>query len=352
MNASRLEDVKINFIIGPGRSGTTMLMHMLNAHPDSIATPEVKHLLYFLGKYRNIKTVSAELISDVHRFLRIITKRNAIFNLIDFREFVSKLELREGESIDYLTLCKRIYFLFDFPKADSSAVKVIIDKTPVYTMKVEEIRSLLPESRFLCLIRDYRAYVLSNIQKPGKVSAKPGSLLYHSLVWHFYAKEILNSEKRISAENYKVIRYEDFVADKENKFKEVCDLFLLKYDERCFEFNSLLKDALSKIDMQKITDVKVKTKLADLTKPVNASRVDSWRSVFTNEQVKMIEFWCGNIGRNWGYEPLEKTTAAEKIKYLLQSLPAYLRVWLFFKLRSVKLAFYLNDKKRADQFMK
>lgn len=350
MDKNRLGNVRIDFIVGPGRSGTTMLMHMLNVHRNCIATPEVKHLLYFADKYKSIKVVSAALINDVHHFLKIVTKRNAIFNLINFENFISRLELKEGEGIDYLRLCRRIYFLFNFPKVDSSAVNVIIDKNPVYTMQVEAIRKLLPDSRFLCMLRDYRAYVVSNIQKPGKALVTAGSVRYHALVWYFYAKEVQASQKRNSKENYKVIRYEDLVADKETKFREVCDFFSLEYDERCFQFNTVLKETLSGTDLSQITDQRVRTKLEDLTKPVNVSRVDSWRSALTPEQIKVIEFWCGNIGRQWGYEPTTELTGFEKINYLVRSIPAYFRVWLFFKLRSVKLDFYLNDKKRAGRF--
>ena len=35
----------IHFIIGPGRSGTTLLMMLLNHTKGVIATPEVKHVM-------------------------------------------------------------------------------------------------------------------------------------------------------------------------------------------------------------------------------------------------------------------------------------------------------------------
>ena len=40
----------IHFIIGPGRSGTTLLMMLLNHTKGVIATPEVKHVLFLKNK--------------------------------------------------------------------------------------------------------------------------------------------------------------------------------------------------------------------------------------------------------------------------------------------------------------
>lgn len=51
-----MSNPSLNFIVGIGRSGTTLLMSMLNAHPKLQATPEVNFFVFFiiLGKINQI----------------------------------------------------------------------------------------------------------------------------------------------------------------------------------------------------------------------------------------------------------------------------------------------------------
>lgn len=52
MNLELLDTIKINFIIGTGRSGTTLLVVLLNQLKNCIATPEIHHFIFFI---KNIK---------------------------------------------------------------------------------------------------------------------------------------------------------------------------------------------------------------------------------------------------------------------------------------------------------
>ena len=58
MNFSKYDKINIHFIIGPGRSGTTLLAMIFNNHKDCVSAPEIKHFVYFYKKHKNITHIS------------------------------------------------------------------------------------------------------------------------------------------------------------------------------------------------------------------------------------------------------------------------------------------------------
>lgn len=55
---SQLQNTQLHFIIGPHRSGTTLLTSILNAHPQILSTPEFRFVLHFMNPYGKQKPVS------------------------------------------------------------------------------------------------------------------------------------------------------------------------------------------------------------------------------------------------------------------------------------------------------
>ncbi len=71
MDLKKLDDIKINFIIGPGRSGTTLLSVMLNEYPNCISAPEIHHFVFFYKKYHQVSIITNELVKDVKEFIKL-----------------------------------------------------------------------------------------------------------------------------------------------------------------------------------------------------------------------------------------------------------------------------------------
>lgn len=59
-----MSELKLNFIVGIGRSGTTLLMSMLNSHSKIQSTPEVNFFNFFIIHGRNLKILMKKNIKS------------------------------------------------------------------------------------------------------------------------------------------------------------------------------------------------------------------------------------------------------------------------------------------------
>ena len=329
-------DLKIHFIIGSTRSGTTLLYHILNNHKNCIASAEIKHLLLFYNKYHDMKEVTARLIKDVDYYASIMSRAS------DHSYGDVKLDIALGEKINYFEFCRRIYFAQADHETDLSRVNCIIDKNPFYTLKAEMLNKILPDAKFLCTVRDYRGFVLSNIQS-FEPFAKNLSVPNHSIVWMFYNKLILGLEERYR-QNVKVILYENLTLHKEEICKEVCNFLNIEYDSNALDYQQNIS---KKLEKENIASDRYIYKRNSLLKPINTERLEAWKGGFTEFQFKIMDFWCGKTGKGFGYKTTTTISFVESIAILVVSLPYYIRAWIYFKLKSIKLNFYLNEGRKA-----
>jgi len=129
------------FIIGSPRSGTTWLQIILGSHESICTTVELR----IFNKYINplIKAWNEEdeniKLGRWHQGLPFIWSENQFYLFL--KSFIDKI---------YTNILEKK------PKA-----KYILDKHPNYSMHVDEINKLLPNARFIHLIRDGRDVVSS-----------------------------------------------------------------------------------------------------------------------------------------------------------------------------------------------
>jgi hypothetical protein len=339
MKIAKPVNIKIHFILGATRSGTTLLYHLLNNHKNCVSSPEIKHLLFFYKKYRNIREVSKELMDDIGYYGTIMEQAS------DHTNTGSELDIALGEKINYFELCKRIYFTAANPKKDRAQITTIVDKNPFYTLKADSLACMLPDAKFLCAVRDYRGFVLSNIQS-AEPFAKNASVRSNSIVWMFYNKLVWKIQEKYR-DKTRIVLYENLVSDKEKVFREICQFFDIEYDPDSFNY---LENINNNDQEERFADKRTAYKRSALLKPVNAERVDAWKGYFSDFQLKIMDFWCSNTGEKFGYKRTTEINPVESILILMTSLPYYLRALIYFKLRSVKLNFYLNEGRKAKYF--
>lgn len=206
------------FIVGYGRSGTTLLRAMLDAHPE-MAIPDESHfvvpMLTRRGRYERGGGFDAE---------RFTTDLLGHFGFRGWKLPPDEARAAFGaEPIrsvpDGLRLAYRLY-------AGHHGKPRYGDKTPIHVLHVPLLAEGFPESRFVHLIRDGRDVACSYLEQ----SFGPSTTAEAAVRWTRAIRRGRRAGRGLGPARYREIRYEDLVEDPERHLVEVCAFLDLPFD--------------------------------------------------------------------------------------------------------------------------
>jgi len=281
-----LRAIPIFFIVGKGRSGTTLLSTILDSHPNVASATESRFLLIIWQKYKKMKRWnpknSALFIADVKRDILV----NYMWEFNDgFKENIEQLP--NSATIQDLIKLVYIYRKSNFNK---ERIKFIVDKNPKYTIFVDKLISIFPEAKFFRLIRDPRDNVTSQI-KYSKASV--GAIANK---WQNYNKSLDDFGQKYPNQ-FMTLRFEDLILEKDTFFKK-------------FEVFSGI-DSLSDLEKErlKIKDQfeekfseRLKAQHQSTVKPLNPNKIGHYKQKLTEEQIRMIDAHSFPYAERWDYK--------------------------------------------------
>ena len=288
------------FVVGVGRSGTTLLRMMLDAHPQLAIPPETHFVNPFIqasGRIRFSPAIASRAIVADQR------RRWHDFGL-DQRELLERFEAVEPfNTADALRAFYRLY-------ADKHGKTRWGDKTPDYVRKMKKIRKTLPEARFVHVIRDGRDAGLSQnarMIKRGKQPLPPREMARR------WRKRIIKSREdaaEIAGGEYLEVRYEDLVADTEAVLRRVCELVELEYDpvmlsyhERASERLQEMAGALPATRARPEREAGERVAAHEMTtKPPDPERLAVWKREMNEPENAEFEQAAGYLLDELGYE--------------------------------------------------
>jgi hypothetical protein len=286
------------FIVGVGRSGTTLLRMMLDAHPELAIPPETHFINPFIqssGRLRFSPTVASRTIVKDER------RRWNDFGL-DEADLLARFQaVKPFNTTDALRAFYELYAAkHDKPRWG--------DKTPDYIRKMRKIQKTLPEARFIHVIRDGRDAGLSQnsrIAKRGKQPVPPREMARR------WRKRIVKSrDDSKEVEHYLEVRYEDLVGDTEAVLRRVCehveidfDPVLLRYYERAGERLQEMAGALPAKKGRPEREAGERIAAHALTtKPPDPDRLQVWKQGMSPEENAEFEQAAGYLLDDLGYE--------------------------------------------------
>lgn len=313
------------FIIGVGRSGTTILTQLLNNHPSIHCMPEANFLLFFLHRYGNKAKLTQE---DV----RLIFEQIALFELshpwvgwsldkTEAKEAAMRFIEQDGASYD--GLCKLIYGHFKVNGDEKKEAVIYLDKNPSYTLFTRQIERGVPGARFILISRDPRANILSRKQS---VYLESPHVAYNAFRWKMFTKKALKFGKS-NPDKFHLIRYEDLAAKPEEELKKVCRF--IGVDENVDLLHALTdkKTEQSRPEIPAKFEKRFEKKYSDLAKPVNAQRIDSWKTSLSVSEIELCDLICADVGNELGYTAVSTISFIRKVIMRCKLLPIYLWAW-------------------------
>jgi len=220
------------FVVGCGRSGTTLLRLMLDAHPDLAIPPESHFLSRFghnLGRYGSAGHVDAErLASDIVR-----TKTFQAWG-VSGAEVMPRVHALTAPT--FAGVVDAVYMVY----ADAHGATRWGDKTPRYVLDIPLFDLLFPGSRFVHIIRDGRD-VATSLRT---VRFGPNEPMSAAAFWERRVRAGRRDGGALGAARYHEVRYERLVEDAEGELRAICSFLELPWNPAVLDYPERVAQAL------------------------------------------------------------------------------------------------------------
>jgi Sulfotransferase family len=279
------------FVVGVGRSGTTLLRMMLDAHPELAVPPETQFVRELLD--------AADQGGRGPRLAHAIT---AARNWDDFGLDADELTERIGEHGDAAAALRAVYELY----AKRQSKPRWGDKTPKHVTRMRRIGALLDEARFVHLIRDGRDVALSP-RRRGMGAGKP--IAETAGLWRRRIERARSQARQLRGRCVE-LRFEDLVADPEAALRAVCDLIELDYDPAMLSYHDRAPERLAELggDLDSRGGRIARSggeRLAShalAAEPPRAERTAAWRTEMAEADQREFERVAGDLLAELGYD--------------------------------------------------
>jgi len=213
------------FVVGCGRSGTTLVRAMLDSHPELAVPAETKFIVTMAKMRRRYESADgvrkAAFIADVYRYTDLGGRWG-----IRVSEASAFLEARQPP--DYADAVRALFTLM----AMHAGKPRYGNKTPKHVLSMPVIATLFPEAVFIHVIRDGRDVALSFLEK----DFGPNTITQAAQEWKRLVTRGRRDGRRLGSRRYREIRYEELIADPERVLRSVCDISQLAFDATMLEY--------------------------------------------------------------------------------------------------------------------
>ena len=269
------------FVVGCPRSGTTLLQSFLAAHPDVQSFPETAVFARLLIAPQRADRASGE----ESRVAAARQRAGAFLDSVARPDLAAPLARPEAGSI--AGFAQAFVSVLDRLTLERDRI-AWAEKTPRHLLVVPEIRRLVPESRFIVIVRDGRQNVASlyeaarnhpNVWWPqGRSDVDEAITRWNTFLRHAHAIR--------DASDVRIVRYERLVEETERTLEEMCAFAELPYSPEMMERRvEAARDVVTAIEPWK----------AGVLGPLR-THDDKFVRVFSAEQKAYIEAHLDPIG--------------------------------------------------------
>ena len=293
------------FVVGVGRSGTTMLRLMLDAHPELTIPPEthfVPDLIEMFDQEGATPQSVLERLSGDRRW-------------DDFHLDAASLRgrLDDTEPFEVGPVLRAFYELY----AERQGKPRWGEKTPNYVDKMGMIEGALPEARFIHLIRDGRDVAMSRIKRSLK---NPPPMARVARNWRRRIRRAQRQGAKLN--HYLELRYEDLIGDTEGTLRTICDFIelefepaMLTYYERAEERMSEMAHDLKPVGGKPLRPGEERMKAHELTQqPPSKDAIGRWRKRMDSDDLETFERVAGDLLDELGYEVTVPSRKPSRLK--------------------------------------
>ena len=236
------------FVLGIGRSGTSLLQCMLDGHPNISFLPETHFIRTYLAGTRSLS--SHELLHDKY-VARLPSP------IVD--QLATALHLGTKPLEAYIQMC------YSYSEHLSLTPQYVGDKDPRLCEHIPLLKKNFPSSRLIHITRDPRDIVLSRLS--AKWSSHYPSILHPIIIsaqWFLTMRHSRQIDFTLS--------YESLTRDPSNTLAQLCSFLNISPSTRMLSFQSSASRLVAEEELQWKSNT---------FKPLNSSNINKWKSNFT-----------------------------------------------------------------------
>jgi hypothetical protein len=294
MHAPEMNRLPMPMVVGAPRSGTTLLRFMLDAHPLLAIPPETGFLAPVASQ------ADALSIKDLHN---TITTYHPDFP--GWSDFGLDAELYESrlQQIDPFSVAEGVRDFYSLYAEKHGKIRYG-DKTPMYCQHMPEIQSLLPEARFIHIIRDGRDVALS-LRKAWFAPGRDMTTLAA------YWSELVRTTQKAGASmrKYLEVRYEAIVNNPERVLKSICEFIRLDFSPSMLRYWERTPQRLKEHGLRRSPDGSLvvtherRLEQQRLTmQPPQEDRIFAWRTEMSGADRSEFDRIAGDTLGELGYD--------------------------------------------------
>ncbi len=224
--AGRETSISRLFLVGCPRSGTTLLQSLLAAHSQIVSFPESHFYTRIISSRFPLRQLGLASPRSRTRFLRFL-------DMIGHADMRHYLPLFAVSTRQY----SRVFIAVLDAVARQQNKRVWLEKTPRHLDFVDDIRALVPESKFVHLVRNGEDVVASLYEVVNKhpgvwPSIPPGDL---EGCIHRWVESIRLSQRYAGVPDHVIVRYEHLMEAPELVLKGLCEFIGVPFESAMLE---------------------------------------------------------------------------------------------------------------------
>lgn len=268
-------------ITGIGRSGTTLLQSMLDAHPKLAFPPET----HFLKRYVVPELSGRSRKKEREDLIGLLKEDPGLRRLgWDLQKWLQK-EFSEGSARMQRLYGKMLERWVKERGADRAG-----DKDPMIVEYIPHLKQCFPEAYLVHIIRDPRDVALSRIRSDW---GKGRPLLAHLCEHRTLFDKVRKEGPECFGERYIELHYEELLQDPEGTLRKLCEKLPIDYDPSMLEYEKAAKDLVQEDEGAWKQNV---------LGPLLEKNLGKWKREMAPAQLRTVETVLARTIRKAGYE--------------------------------------------------
>jgi len=248
------------FVLGPPRSGTTLIKNVIRSHSEVCSVDD-----------------------ETHFFIRQ--------NYVQFRD----PDIPDSKTKDAIQSVSNIPALFDEfagVRKEQTDASVFLEKTTVHALRLQYILTRFPKGKAVFVVRDPRDSLRSAKNNPGVWNGLPSEdpLGAYMETWRRCVSAYFDHEK---SSQLTLVQYEDFCQAPEEELTRVMAFLGMEVENRQLDPSNFGR-----------TRVSERQGLTRLNESISAKTVGKWREALDDAEVQRIEGLVRDEMVELGYQPV------------------------------------------------